>query len=277
MQGRADCGDAVTRPIVLAVTSGLALTRLRNAFGSGLLQVPNGSTLVLTVQETAADLVITEPWDSLGCPMSGPVAQCARRWPSIPIAAYCDQESQIREMFLLARAGATYLILSGHDDDTASLRRLVSKSAMTGAASEVLRVATVRLPQDVVPIIELCLTNVSNDQSLDDIALSLGLCSRTVSRRAQRAGFSGSKSLVSTCRLLLALGMLIRCRQSVEQVAFRLGFYSASGLRNMLHRHTGLSVSAALEAGGAEYWAERLLVRGVKGFRETEPPNRREK
>jgi AraC-like DNA-binding protein len=94
------------------------------------------------------------------------------------------------------------------------------------------------------------------------LAKQFGVTSRTLSNWARRDGFDGIGAFVSKCRILQAIGWAERAG-SVEAVALALGFGSASHLANMVRRHTGMSLRAALKANSFEGWCGVILGGGL--------------
>jgi transcriptional regulator GlxA family with amidase domain len=75
--------------------------------------------------------------------------------------------------------------------------------------------------------------------SLDEMAHTLGLGARTLSRRIVAATGLSPMRLVQKVRVDTALHLLSTTRYAVEEVAQRVGFEDASALYRLILRHTG--------------------------------------
>jgi transcriptional regulator GlxA family with amidase domain len=115
-------------------------------------------------------------------------------------------------------------------------------------------------PSLVSTIVDHCLRQRTLGITAVDVANSLGVTRRTLSKRLQYLGIPGVSAVLARTRVLLAVGLLLR-GQKPEHVAFQLDFTSGSALRNMLRRHTGLRLSEIPSRGDFAHWCERLLGR----------------
>lgn len=135
------------------------------------------------------------------------------------------------------------------------LRRLVTQrsSAWRQRLLSELEAAT---PPDlwtvIAPLVVCCLT-MTDVPSVATAARALGVPVRTLAARHRAAGTLAPGTVISWCRLILAVRMLEDPRRSVEQVAHALGFGDGPGLRNMLRRYTGLRVSEVRSATGGRH------------------------
>jgi AraC-like DNA-binding protein len=224
--------------------------------------VRESEELLSEARKCPADLLVVEPWDLAGRSTSAVIGTVRAEFlQPPPIAVYCDlRKESVKELVNVIRAGASEVILRDIDDDRFSLGRLLASSRLSSGFSEAAASADTIVPLELRLAVRHALYNASSGLTAERLAAEVGLRRRTLSKRARRRGLVGVRMLISSARVLLAIGMSARDRWCAEEIAANLGFSSAAGLRNMLKRHTGLSLPAAVRRGGLEYWCQRLFA-----------------
>jgi AraC-like DNA-binding protein len=195
--------------------------------------------------------LLLEPRDALGRPTAGLARQVLMLFSGVPVIGYCQagiEHSQ--EILDLATAGAHELLFK-HDDDADAAIRTVLASAQQACAGEVALAAVAEhVPPRLLPMVRYCLLYPTTARSVGAVAHALGVHRKTLVNHCNAERFPAPGALVSWCQLLLVAHYLGRGGATVESIAQQLEFPSATALRNLLKRYTGLRPQEVRAAGG---------------------------
>ena len=108
------------------------------------------------------------------------------------------------------------------------------------AASTILERVEDVLSSELREVVHYCLSFPTRAATVEDVAEAVGIHRRTIANHCARAGLPVPGALIAWCRLLLAAHLLRSQLVNVQAVATQLDFPSATALRNMLKRYTGL-------------------------------------
>jgi AraC-like DNA-binding protein len=184
--------------------------------------------------------VIVEPRDVEGTPAAPVVARVRSAFPYTPVLVFCPiSPLSAPDILAAARAGASGLIVRDSGDFGTALVTALDAADDESAARRILAELG-PLPDEARAAVEFCLSNARRRLTVDDVAAALGVHRKTLAARLARAGMPSPLALVGWCRLLLAARFISEGGRSLESVAVQLEFPSASALRNMLARYTGL-------------------------------------
>ena len=213
---------------------------------------------------TRVGAVIVEPRDSAGAPCDALIATLRRRAPAVPVLAYCSPTaSGSADILAAARAGVSGLLLRGHDDVGIALRSALASAGDDCAARHIMRELGVVVPAGARPIVEHCVLHARSALTVSGIARALGVHRKTLVNRLAAARLPGPQTVVGWSRLLLVGHALEEPGLPVERIALDFDFPSATALRNMLKRYTGLRPAEVRENGGLScvlHLAKRALA-----------------
>lgn len=202
----------------------------------------------------AVRALVLEPRDQEGASTAPMVSEIHRDHPSVSILVYLTPgRTPSSEAATLLRIGAHQLVLHGIDDERNTLRAAFLAAEHVTVADLVLDIIADELPPGVRPLVELYLRGTDGTLSLDAAARQLGVHRRTLQNRMDSAGYPGPGELRGWCRLFIAAQLMHDGGRTVEGVAQQLDFPSASALRNLLKRRTGLAPHGLRAAGGLRY------------------------
>ena len=195
--------------------------------------------------------VIVEPRDCDGRSTAPIVRQLVEAHPALPIIGYCHAGYEhSRDILELGLAGAHELLFHGIDDSGVALRGVVSSAGQACAAAQVLRAIKRDVPEALVPMFEFCLSYPERATSVQAVAQVLGVHRKTLVNYCAQAALPPPGAVLAWCRLLLVGHFLETPGPTVEGIALRVEFASATALRNMLRRYTGLRPQQVRERGG---------------------------
>lgn len=227
------------------VTSYDDRTRLRGAL-IGTAEAHFVGSVAEVLQVLRADrgtirVVLLEARDAAGRPVAGLARQITTLFPAMPVVGYCSlRPEDSQDIIALSSAGVHELAFKQHDDNAALLRTILLSAGQACVAELVLHELEGRLPVRIRPLVEYCLTNPEQAHSVDAVARSLGVHRKTLANHCRAEGFPAPGAVIAWCLILLTAGLLASPGVTVERIGQQLNFPSATGLRNMLKRYTGL-------------------------------------
>jgi AraC-like DNA-binding protein len=239
--------------VVALLASDEARLRLHAALGGRItaLACRTASDVELAVRAESPDCVVVTPWDDSGRPSVPTVRRLRSRFPSLPIAVYCQLDARsAHEIAELTRAGADTVIISGYDDLGRRLRERLALGWSLRAAEEVLEALERWETPDSAPILAYCLHHATEPLTVQAVADALSIDPKTLGNRLAAAGLPPARHFISWCRLLCAARWLEHPEGTVEQAAFALHFGSGSALRNMYQRYIRLRPHEVRARGG---------------------------
>lgn len=230
------------------------------------------SDLAPLVLAKAPFAVLVEPVDARGAPVAPAVEAIRAASSGLPIFAYGEFRRDTAIHFMaLARAGVTEMVSRGDDD----LRPRLAAARADAHWRAVAELVLARLGRDTtepVRVVLRCFFEHTDEPSpVGRAAATLGLHRRTLVYRMSKAGMPAPSALASWCRLLLAARELDSPGRSVERAAIESSFASATALRNMLKRYTGLSPAQLRALGGFSHLVD-LFVAFLHESRHAEVP-----
>jgi AraC-like DNA-binding protein len=242
--------------VVLALITG-RLERLRIATavrGHAAIQfVGTAGELLAQLADAPAPPIalVVEPRDCDGRSTSGLVRQLAAAHPRLPIVGYCRAGYEhSRDILELGTAGVHELLFHGIDDSGVALRGVLASAGQACAATQVLRAIASDVPSALLPLFEFCLAYPERATSVQAVAHVLGVHRKTLVNYCAQASLPPPGAVIAWCRLLLVGHFLETPGRTVEGIALRVEFASATALRNMLRRYTGLRPQQVRERGG---------------------------
>lgn len=207
--------------------------------------------LLALVETGLAGLVIVDRRDRDGLSTLDAVRRIRDEFPSIPVVLYCALTSETsRDVLLFARAGVDQLVVQGVDDLRTPLRSAVQAAVDQVSAKQFLTDLEPLIPPNILPFLRYCLEHARRDITVEEVALALGVHRKTLVDRLKAAHLPMPSNIISWCRILIAARILDDPGRTVEQVALLMDFPSASSLRNMMKRYTGLRTAEVRENGG---------------------------
>lgn len=195
----------------------------------------------LRTEQRGVRAVILEARDAAGHPAAGLARQVTTLFPAIPVIGYCAGRSEdSQEIIALASAGVHELIYKGHDDHSPLLQSILQRAEQHCGGDLVLHHLGKGFPRRLRPLAEYVLSSPEHAHTVHDVARALGVDRKTLSNRCRVEGFPPPGITIGWCLLLLSAALLAAPGVSVDRVALQLNFPSATALRNMLKRYTGL-------------------------------------
>lgn len=180
--------------------------------------------------------------DAVGAPQTELVRALRRRRPdlTIVVASPGATTHTSRDVLDAGRAGADRLMIRGFDDPARVIAEVLERLSATGGVGVVLARLRPHLSAGALRIVTHTLRLAGDDPSLHVLAAALGISARTLARHVACEGLPTPGALIDWCRVLLAAQRIEATDGSVLRIAGELGFSSATALRRVIRRFTGL-------------------------------------
>jgi len=139
------------------------------------------------------------------------------------------------------------------------IRSIVDDALATARADRIARALHGRFAPPAPDAIGWAVEHAGSATSVDKLAAALGHTPRSLRQALEEAGFPGPTRVLLWGRLLLAAARLNRDHRTVEEVAFSLGYSTATSLSRAMKRQTGLTPGEVSEHGGMDCVREVLF------------------
>jgi D-alanyl-D-alanine carboxypeptidase/D-alanyl-D-alanine-endopeptidase (penicillin-binding protein 4) len=140
-----------------------------------------------------------------------------------------------------------------------AVRALVDKALATARAEGVARALAGRFASPGPDAIGWAVEHAGPDTTVEKLAAALGHTPRSLRQALEDAGLPAPTRVLLWGRLLLAGARLSRDGRTVEEVAFSLGYATATSLARAMKSQTGLTPREISEHGGMERVRDALF------------------
>jgi len=185
------------------------------------------------------------------------IGKLRERHPGLAIVA-CVEEGHGQGYFDLGEMGVDGVLPMGAVQNV-KVRAVVDGALATARAARIARGLQERYAAPGPDAIGWAVENAGAETSVDKLAAALGHTPRSLRQALEDAGLPGPTRVLLWGRLLLAGARLSRDGQTVEEVAFSLGYSTATSLARAMKRQTGLTPSEVSEHGGMERVRDALF------------------
>lgn len=224
--------------------------------------------VVRSVPRVAA--VIAEPFDVHRTPVAPTIARLRAEYPGVALIGLCQPaHKHSREIVALVHAGVHELVFRGVDDSKETLRQTLARASQTSAAREVLNTLRPHLTADALVIVETTLQYAWNDFTSRSLAQVLGMNVKTLVKQCRCCGLPTPGALLNWIRLMVVAYLLDAEGRALEHVASAFGLESASPLRNLMKRYTGLRSLEVRDGGGVRVVIDAFLREDAFGRAES--------
>ncbi|MFL5616128.1 MAG: helix-turn-helix domain-containing protein [Gemmatimonadaceae bacterium] len=224
--------------------------------------------VVRSVPRVAA--VIAEPFDLHRTPVAPTIARLRAEYPGVALIGLCQPAHKYStEIVALVHAGVHELVFRGVDDTKEALRQTLARASQTSAAREVLNALRPHLTTDAVVIVETTLQYAWADFTSRSLAQVLGMNVKTLVKQCRGCGLPTPGALLNWIRLMVVAYLLDAEGRALEHVASAFGLESASPLRNLMKRYTGLRSLEVRAGGGVKVVIDAFLREDAFGRAES--------
>jgi D-alanyl-D-alanine carboxypeptidase/D-alanyl-D-alanine-endopeptidase (penicillin-binding protein 4) len=148
-----------------------------------------------------------------------------------------------------------------------AIRGLVDQALATARADGIARALEKRFGAPGPEAVAWAVEHAGPDTSVEKLAAALGHTPRSLHKALDEVGLPAPTRVLLWGRLLLAGARLGRDGRTVEDVAFSLGYATATSLARAMKSQTGLTPKEVSEAGGMDRVRDALFRGGAKAKR----------
>jgi D-alanyl-D-alanine carboxypeptidase/D-alanyl-D-alanine-endopeptidase (penicillin-binding protein 4) len=178
------------------------------------------------------------------------IARLRERHPGLAIVACVDVQHG-QGYFDLGELGVDG-VLPSDSLQSARVRSIVDDALAMARADRISRALKGRYAAPAPDAIGWAVENAGSDTNVEKLAAALGHTPRSLRQALEDAGFPGPTRVLLWGRLLLAAARLNRDGRTVEEVAFSLGYSTATSLSRAMKQQTGLTPRQVSEHGGMD-------------------------
>jgi D-alanyl-D-alanine carboxypeptidase/D-alanyl-D-alanine-endopeptidase (penicillin-binding protein 4) len=176
--------------------------------------------------------------------------------PGLAIIA-CVEESYALAYYDLGGLGVSGILVASAQ--APAIRAVVDRALATARADGLARGLAERFAAPGPDAIGWAVEHAGPDTSVEKLAAALGHTPRSLRQALEGAGLPGPTRVLLWGRLLLAGARLGRDGRTVEDVAFSLGYATATSLARAMKSQTGLTPREISEHGGMECVRDALF------------------
>ena len=262
--------------VAALVLGRLERARLQDAVrGRALLeQVDTVSALEQLVVRSVprVSAVIAEPFDAQRTPVAPTLARLRAEYPGVALIGLCQPAHRYSsEIVALVQAGVHELVFRGVDDTSEAFRQTLARASQTSAAREVLNALRPHLTSEALAIVETSVQYAWPDFSSRALANVLGVNVKTLVKQCRVNDLPSPGALLNWVRLMVVAYLLEAEGRALEHVAAAFGLESASPLRNLMKRYTGLRSLEVRTGGGLKVVIDAFLRDDAFGREEPLP------
>ncbi len=188
--------------------------------------------------------------------VSREIAKIRERYPGIAVIA-CVEQSYALAYYDLGGLGVAGILAT--DAEPPAIRGVVDRSLATARADRIARGLAGRFASPGPDAIGWAVEHAGADTSVEKLAAALGHTPRSLRQALEDAGLPGPTRVLLWGRLLLAGARLGGDGRTVEDVAFSLGYATATSLARAMKSQTGLTPKEVSEHGGMERVRDALF------------------
>jgi AraC-like DNA-binding protein len=193
-----------------------------------------------------------------------------RRYPSVALIVASDFSGREMDLYQLGRLNVDGVIRLEDRNSNRSLLEVVDRAIASSLASRAVAATATDLPPLVRDAIRWAIEHAESRPQVSALAEALAMTPRVLLREMRTLGLVPPRALLLWGRLIRASQLLERRSQTVEGVAYRLGYSTGGALGKAFKRYVGHSPTHLRKKGGL---ARTLQVFQQHGLR-SRPDNR---
>ena len=183
-----------------------------------------------------------------------------RGYPSVAFIIASDFTGREMELYHLGRMSVDGVLRLEKNPTPREIRLVLNKGLAIALAQMVVQSTARDLPPLAQEAIRWTIEHAEARPQVTDLAAALALTPRAFLREMNALDLANPRDLLLWGRLIQASHLLERPRETVEGVAFQLGYATGGALRKALKRHVGCSPTTLQRRGGLA-WTLKVFQR----------------
>jgi len=253
--------------LILLVTSD---TRAETALARALdppYQVRVAASLSEVEQRLAGGEIracIVDVFHALSPFPAGTLQKIRKQHPAVALIAASEFSGREIELYRLGRMNVDGVIRLETNPSPRDIHTLVEGALGSRLAAYV--VASVAFDLSPLPrdAIRWCIEHAEAKPQVSRLAGALGVSRKTLLKELKAVGVRPPRDLLLWGRLIRACDLLERGDETVESVAYHLGYSTGGALRRALRKKVGHSPTALLQRGGLDLTLDAFRRRGLR-------------
>ena len=188
-----------------------------------------------------------------------------RRHPTVALVIASDFTGREMALYHLGRLSVDGVIRT--EEPTLPLgrsSRVVDGAIAASLATRVVQGSARELPLLAQEAVRWAIEHAESRPQVSELAAAMALTPKPLMREMGALKLGSPRDLLLWGRLIRASHLLERSAETVESVAFRLGYSSGGALGKALKRHVGCNPTELLEKGGVAWTLEVFRQRGLR-------------
>jgi AraC-like DNA-binding protein len=186
-----------------------------------------------------------------------------REHPSLALVVTGDFSGREMDLYRLGRMNVDGVIRLETRPEPREIVSVVDDALAACLAEVVVNSVALDLPPLAREAVRWVVEKAESRPRVSDMAAALALTPRNLSRGLRTRDLAPARTLLLWGRLLQASHLLERDGETVENVAFRLGYATAGTLGRALKAHVGSSPTALIRGGGLQLALRAFRKRGL--------------
>jgi len=187
-----------------------------------------------------------------------------RSHPSLALLVVGDFTDREMDLYHLGRMSVDGVIRLEEALTPRQVLSALEEAFSARLAEVVIQTAAADLPPLAQETIRWTIERAGPSSRVGDLARALAVSPRTLLRELRAMDLSSPRTLLLWGRLIHASHLLERPGETVENVAFRLGYATAATLGKALKNHVGFSPTALCERGGLAWTLGVFRQKGLR-------------
>ncbi len=189
--------------------------------------------------------------------------QLRGRYPTLALVVATDFTGREMDLYRLGRIRVDGVIRMEENPTPRDITAVVEKAIAASLATRVVRAQGRGLPPLGREALRWAIEHAEFRPQVSELAAAMAMGPRALSREMRSLKLGSARKLLLWGRLIRASHLLERSVETVESVAFRLGYSSSGALGKALKRHVGYSPTELLEHGGVQLAINVLRERSL--------------
>jgi AraC-like DNA-binding protein len=186
-----------------------------------------------------------------------------RRHPTVALVIASNFRGREMALYHLGQMSVDGVIRMEEDPSPRDLLAVVDRAITASLATRVVMEVAADLPHPAQEAIRWAIEQAEATPHVSELAAALALSPKVLHREMRSLGLGSPRGLLLWGRLIRASQLLERPSETVESVAFHLGYATGGALGKALKRHVGCSPTELLEKGGLAWTLQVFRQRGL--------------
>jgi len=220
-----------------------------------LLQTQEPKACVLDVFDSSPSISLTS------------LRRLRRGHPTVALVIASVFSGREMDLYHLGRLSVDGVIRLEDPTSAKEMSAVVDRAIVTSLATRVVLSAGRNLPTLAQEALRWAIEHAETRPQVSELAAALAMSPRAFLREMRAFDLVPPRTLLLWGRLIRASHLLERSSETVESVAFHLGYATGGALGKALKRHVGCSPTDLLQRGGLDWTLDLFTRQGLRSER----------